>query len=174
MAYDVVSVAILLVLLLQSASSYEASSVAVTGSISCPDCTSRRQLAGLRVVIKCGRAKQAIGTLTDNTGAFKVNLSSSLLHDMAPCYAMLLSGSNRQCKFEGGHNIARIVDGRLTSPLTFSPFSCPGKPSQGLKPGGSQGAELGDSKTIDLPLPPEWGLPPTSYYTYPIIPIGIP
>ncbi|KAI4385429.1 hypothetical protein MLD38_003456 [Melastoma candidum] len=33
---------------------------------------------------------------------------------------------------------------------------------------------LGSSKTIDLPVPREWGLPPTSYYT-PFIPIiGIP
>lgn len=130
---------------------------------------------GLGVVVRCGRDGQVGGALTNDSGWFKVNMRRpGLLQSAAPCYAMLVSGPRRRCRFKDGHSMARVVDGRLTSPLTFSPASCVGEPSQGLGPASIRGAELGDSKTIDLPLPREWGLPPTSYYTFPVIPIGIP
>ncbi|CAN6439185.1 unnamed protein product [Victoria cruziana] len=173
MAYGV---AILSVLLLQSASGHGVGGdVVVTGSVSCPHCTSGDQLQGLGVVVGCGRDGQVGGALTNDSGWFKVNMRRpGLLQSAAPCYAMLVSGPRRRCRFKDGHSMARVVDGRLTSPLTFSPASCVGEPSQGLGPASIRGAELGDSKTIDLPLPREWGLPPTSYYTFPVIPIGIP
>lgn len=129
--------------------------------------------SGIRVLVKCDRVKKLSMAITDGNGAFRTNLPSDAPTLAAPtspnCLAKLVGGPTQLYAWKK-NMFSKIVITQgddestyaLESPLSFSK-SCPGKCES-----------VGSSKTIDLPVPPEYGLPPTSYYTpfFPII--GIP
>lgn len=130
-------------------------------------------ITGIRVLVKCDRVKKLSMAITDGNGAFRTDLPSNAPTLAAPtspnCLAKLVGGPTQLYAWKK-NMFSKIVITQgddestyaLESPLSFSK-SCPGKCES-----------VGSSKTIDLPVPPEYGLPPTSYYTpfFPII--GIP
>ncbi|RVW86716.1 hypothetical protein CK203_039871 [Vitis vinifera] len=107
-------------------------------------------------------------------GSFKTNLPSDTQTSSPPlnCLAKLLGGPNQLYAFRK-NTVSKIVKARddssytISTPLSFS-TTCPSSVK------GAKYGEFGSSKTVDLPLPPEWGLAPSSYYIpfFPII--GIP
>uniref|UniRef100_A0A7C9CKR0 Uncharacterized protein n=1 Tax=Opuntia streptacantha TaxID=393608 RepID=A0A7C9CKR0_OPUST len=147
---------------------------AVKGLLLCTDCGPDYDFSGIRVLVKCDTVKKLSMAITDGNGAFKTDLpadtpTSAAAATSPNCLAKLLGGPTQLYAWKK-NIISKIVLAQgddessyaLDSPLSFSK-SCPGKCDS-----------VGSSKTIDLPVPPEYGLPPTSYYT-PFIPIiGIP
>ncbi|ONK71307.1 uncharacterized protein A4U43_C04F7120 [Asparagus officinalis] len=134
------------------------------GSVSCLDCHLRYDLSGITVAIECEHNKLQETTLTNDKGYFEAKISSSSPN----CFARLVGGPEQLCSYKKSM-VSRIVKAKgseytytLSAPLSFL-SSCPSKKSL-----------IGSSKTVDLPLPKEWGLAPTSYYVpfFPII--GIP
>lgn len=116
--------------------------------------------------------KLAMAT-TEADGSFKTNLpSDTQTSSHLNCLAKLLGGPD-QLYASRKNIVSRIVmagDGSsytISTPLSFS-TKCP----TSVK--GEKNGEVGASKTVDLPIPPEWGLAPSSYYVpfFPII--GIP
>lgn len=146
--------------------------------------------------MKCNRSgKKLAYALTDEKGFFQADLPLSPSSSSSPspnCLAMLLGGPKKLCSYKKDL-VSKIVKAKdhdvytTSTPLTtFS--TCPPSHSSytsktedpkiadtGVygKSGGENG-EFEASKTVDLPLPPEWGFPPTSFYV-PFVPIiGIP
>lgn len=124
------------------------------------------QTAGVRVGVKCGREKPSYAC-TDDDGYFETEVPKGASPN---CFAMLLGGTKQLCASKKAL-ISKVVKTKdansftIATPLTFS-SKCPS----------AKGSVTGFkySKTIDLPVPREWGLAPTSYY-FPFIPIiGIP
>lgn len=119
--------------------------------------------------------KNATIATTNPNGSFEAELPSDTLTSY--CRARILGGSNQL--YGSIKNMVRpIVKARgssyaISKPLEFYK-KCP------LKDGncGPNKTGLGSSKTIDIPLPREWGLAPSSYYITPFMPIiafmGIP
>lgn len=131
-------------------------------------------VSGIKVSVKCEGKKNLGVATTEDDGSFKVDLPSPG-HAKHPkydvnCLVKLLGGPN-PLYASRKNQVSQIVKGEnsytytISTPLSFF-TSCP-QNTQCNK-------ELGSSKTIDLPVPPEWGLAPTSYYLpfFPII--GIP
>ncbi|KOM50534.1 hypothetical protein LR48_Vigan08g136100 [Vigna angularis] len=122
----------------------------------------------VKVSVKCDGVKKLVVATTENDGSFKANLPS----DKRSCFAKVLGGAV-QLYASGKDQISQIIKGKeynsytISTPLSFR-TSCP--PRTNCK----SGKQVGSSKTVDLPLPPEWGLAPSSYYVpfFPII--GIP
>ncbi|KAG9459078.1 hypothetical protein H6P81_003586 [Aristolochia fimbriata] len=147
----------------------------VRGSVSCNGC-SPQLLPGVQVAVKCSKENNLAYAVTDEKGLFQAELPlSSFSTSSAPnCLAMILGGTKQLC----GHKkslVSKIVKAKnsdsyiVSTPLSVLP-KCPSPPSKGSSSPGFK-----SSKTVDLPLPPEWGLAPTSYYINPFIPIiGIP
>lgn len=127
--------------------------------------------------MKCDKVERLAMLATESDGSFKADLPSSSLP--SNCLAKLLGGP-KQLYASRKHMISKIVKAQqahepnscytISTPLSFS-ISCPSK----IKCG-SPDAGTGAAKTFDLPLPPEWGLAPTSYYVpVPLFPIiGVP
>ncbi|GLT48703.1 hypothetical protein SLA2020_223110 [Shorea laevis] len=147
------------------------------GKISCLDCSHHYDLSGIKVVVKCDQVKKLVMATTGDGGSFTVNLPSSHTSKQTTpnnCLARLLGGPN-QLYSSKKNMISKVVKSHEhpNSYTTSSPLavyaSCPSTATCRAP------KEIGSSKTIDLPIPREWGLPPTSYYT-PSIPIiiGIP
>ncbi|BAT90395.1 uncharacterized protein HKW66_Vig0143370 [Vigna angularis] len=138
------------------------------GKVSCVDCTLNYHLSDVKVSVKCDGVKKLVVATTENDGSFKANLPS----DKRSCFAKVLGGAV-QLYASGKDQISQIIKGKeynsytISTPLSFR-TSCP--PRTNCK----SGKQVGSSKTVDLPLPPEWGLAPSSYYVpfFPII--GIP
>ncbi|ESW04446.1 hypothetical protein PHAVU_011G095400 [Phaseolus vulgaris] len=138
------------------------------GKVSCVDCTLNYDLSDVKVSVKCDGVKKLGVATTENDGSFKVELPS----DKGNCLAKVLGGPV-QLYVSGKDQISEIVKGKeqnsytISTPLIFR-TSCPPRTSC------KGGTKVGSSKTVDLPLPPEWGLAPSSYYVpfFPII--GIP
>lgn len=125
-------------------------------------------VSDVKVSVKCDGVKQLGLAATENDGSFKVDLPS----DKRNCLAKLLGGPV-QLYASGKDQISEIMKGKepnsytISTPLSFR-TSCPQRTTC------KGGIGVGSSKTVDLPLPPEWGLAPSSYYVpfFPII--GIP
>jgi len=131
-------------------------------------------VSGIKVSMKCQGVKNMAMATTENDGSFMVDLSTS--HAKLPydnCHVKLLGGpynlyASRRNQF------SQIVNGKeensytLSTPLSFF-TSCPKN-----KECKTEKNEFGSSKSINFPLPPAWGLAPSSYYLpfFPII--GIP
>jgi len=122
--------------------------------------------------VKCEGVKNLAMTTTEEDGSFKVNLPSDNTKTTMNCLAKLLGGPI-QLYAKNQNQVSQVIKGKeensytISTPLSFS-TSCPQNTNcKAAKP-------VGSSKTIDLPLPPEWGLAPSSYYV-PFVPIiGIP
>ncbi|XP_054816720.1 uncharacterized protein LOC129316362 [Prosopis cineraria] len=130
----------------------------VKAKVSCLDCPSNFDLSGIKVSVKCEKVKKLGVATTEHDGSFKVKLPT----DSGRCVAQLVGGPE-QLYTSRKSMFSRIVKAREPNTFTIStPLSFHAK------------SELGSSKTVDLPLPPEWGLAPSSYYVpfFPII--GIP
>ncbi|MCD7466536.1 hypothetical protein HAX54_003347 [Datura stramonium] len=138
------------------------------GSVTCLGCNQRIDLSGIKVSMKCSKMKTSTMATTEEDGSFE----TSLPFDITPtnkCYAKILGGPNQLfvSRKETDPTIVKADNSyTISKPLKFytkCPLSNNGKCQ-----------EFGSSKTIDLPVPKEWGLAPTSYYV-PFIPIiGIP
>ncbi|KAG4385428.1 hypothetical protein AAZX31_12G086800 [Glycine max] len=112
--------------------------------------------------------------LSENDGSFKVDLplDHTKPSSVKNCLAKLLGGPV-QLYVSRENQVSQIIKGKeqnsytISTPLSFR-TSCP------LNTKCKAGKKVGSSKTVDLPLPPEWGLAPSSYYVpfFPII--GIP
>ncbi|KAK7263419.1 hypothetical protein RJT34_31008 [Clitoria ternatea] len=144
------------------------------GKVSCLDCTHTYDLSDIKVSVKCEGVKKLAVATTEDDGSFKVELPSE--HTTQPssgnCLAKLLGGPV-QLYVPRKNQVSQIMNDKeqnsytISTPLSFM-TSCP----QNTKCKSSK--QVGSSKTVDLPLPPEWGLAPSSYYVpfFPII--GIP
>ncbi|TKY67053.1 Pollen Ole e 1 allergen/extensin [Spatholobus suberectus] len=144
----------------------------VQGKVSCVDCTHNYDLSDIKVSVRCDGVKNLAVATTENDGFFKVELPSDHTKPSVNCLAKLLGGSV-QLYVSRKNQVSQIIKDKeqnsytISTPLSFR-TSCP----QDTKCKG--GKQVGSSKTVDLPLPPEWGLAPSSYYVpfFPII--GIP
>ncbi|KAE8734830.1 putative Integrase, catalytic region [Hibiscus syriacus] len=138
-------------------------------NISCLDCKHNYDFSGIKVAVKCDKVKKLATATTDENGAFKVELPPTSVD----CLAKLLGGPNNLYG-KNKNLVSKVVkvshdvnSYTISTPLAFS-TSCP------LASIGAKSCGVGSSKTVDLPVPPEWGLAPSSYYV-PFIPIiGIP
>ncbi|XP_028756801.1 uncharacterized protein LOC114716036 [Neltuma alba] len=130
----------------------------VKAKVSCLDCPNNFDFSGIRVSVKCDKVNKLGVATAEHDGSFNLKLPK----DSGKCLAQLVGGPE-QLYASRKNMFSRIVKARepntftISTPLSFSTKS-----------------ELGSSKTVDLPLPPEWGLAPSSYYIpfFPII--GIP
>lgn len=131
-------------------------------------------------MVKCKSVKNLTIAITEADGSFETSLPSDVASidfeaasSSPKCIAKLVGGSHQL--FASRKDMASTVIKEtnsnfftISSPLKFS--TC----KQNIKCKAMKKEFAADSKTIDLPLPPEWGFPPTSYYL-PVLPIiGIP
>ncbi|XP_023542373.1 uncharacterized protein LOC111802294 [Cucurbita pepo subsp. pepo] len=146
-------------------------------NISCLDCQSNYDFSGNMIVVNCKNVKNLSVAITEANGSFKTTLPSDMASDdseAAPsnCIAKLTGGPHQLYASRKGMSSTVIKRTNsnfftLANALTFSTCKHNTK-CLSIK------NFVADSKTIDLPLPPEWGFPPTSYY-FPVLPIiGIP
>ncbi|XP_022756657.1 uncharacterized protein LOC111304373 [Durio zibethinus] len=149
----------------------------LNGKISCLGCSRGYDFSGIKVAVKCAQVKKLATSTTEENGSFKVELPKDTSKTPTPlnCLAKLLGGPNQLYAWKK-NLVSKVVKAHelnsytISTPLAFS-TSCP-LASKDAKCGAPN--ENGSSKTVDLPLPPEWGLAPSSYYV-PFIPIiGIP
>ncbi|KAJ8768001.1 hypothetical protein K2173_020941 [Erythroxylum novogranatense] len=144
----------------------------VKGKVSCLDCPGNYNFSGVKVELKCDNVKKWVTTGSD--GSFDIEFPVQTSPETPKnCVAKLLGGPTKLYASRQSM-VSKIVRSRnansytISTPLAFS-TTCP---SSTGKCGG--GRDVGSSKTIDLPLPREWGFAPSSYYIpfFPII--GIP
>ncbi|XP_020238165.1 uncharacterized protein LOC109817346 [Cajanus cajan] len=130
--------------------------------------------SGMKVSVKCEGVKKVAVATTEDNGFFKVKLPSDQTNPPSSnCFAKLVGGPD-QVYASNKDQLSQIVKGNdkntytISTPLTFF-TSCPQNTECN-----KDANVFASSKTFDLPLPPEWGLPPSSYYVpfFPII--GIP
>ncbi|KAG8387477.1 hypothetical protein BUALT_Bualt02G0025300 [Buddleja alternifolia] len=149
------------------------------GSVICGfDCNHSSDLSGIQVLVKCDKVKKLAVTYTEEDGSFVTGLPSDSdelksTNNPINCMAKIMGGPY-QLYISSKNSITPIVEAKESShfttakPLKFYK-SCPLEGKCGGKDKG-----FASSKTVDLPLPREWGLAPSSYYI-PFIPIiGIP
>ena len=112
--------------------------------------------------------------ITNQHGSFEANLPSSH-RSLANCKARFLGGPKQLYALNKDmvSKLIRVGDQANTyttsNTLTFA-SSC-----STLTKHRKCSASFGSSKTIDFLFPPEYGLPPSSYYLTPFLPIiGIP
>ncbi|XP_052184678.1 uncharacterized protein LOC127796542 [Diospyros lotus] len=148
------------------------------GSISCLDCHNRHlDLSGIKVVVKCSQVKKLAVATTGKDGTFEMELPSdtstpSSTSSSVNCLAKIMGGP-RQLYTSRKDTVARTV--KVPDESESYTISKPLKFYASLPPSSqNDNGNFGSSKTVDLPLPPEWGLAPSSYY-FPFFPIiGIP
>lgn len=137
-------------------------------------------VTGIKVLITCEKVRKVVVATTEEDGSFRMDLpiensknpTTSNNNKKVKCEAKLLGGPNQLYASEKD-KVSLIVKG--TEPNTFTTSkplgfftSCPmNTDCEAVK-------QFGASETFDIPLPPEWGLAPSSYYIpfFPII--GIP
>ncbi|CAK9141311.1 unnamed protein product [Ilex paraguariensis] len=146
------------------------------GSVTCLDCDGHFDLSGIKVQVKCGQRTRLAMATTEADGSFQTDLpvESPTSPASFDCLARILGGPN-QLYTSRKDMVTTIVKSQesdqsctISKPLSFY-ASCPKDGKCAAK-----GSEFGSSKTIDLPLPKEWGMAPSSYYI-PFLPIiGIP
>ncbi|XP_059627682.1 uncharacterized protein LOC132270523 [Cornus florida] len=145
------------------------------GSVTCLDCNQHsHDLSDIKVLVKCSQVKKLGMASTKKDGSFETELPVDTSLPSTNCLAKVIGGPT-QIYASRESMVSQIVKSgepnsfTISSPLNFY-TSCPIK---GAKCG-AQNTEFGSSKTVDLPIPREWGLAPTSYYV-PFLPIiGIP
>ncbi|KAE9461413.1 hypothetical protein C3L33_06719, partial [Rhododendron williamsianum] len=158
-------------------------SYVLKGSVHCLDCKythDDHDLSGVKVQVKCSRVKKLAMATTGQDGTFQTELPSdtpATQTSPSSCLAKILGGQSQLyvSKKNVVSKIAKVPSESnsytVSTPLMFY-TSCPlAKNDPKCR---ARNAGVGSSKTIDLPLPPEWGLAPSSYYIpfFPII--GIP
>lgn len=115
-------------------------------------------ISGIKISVKCDKVVKLVEATTEHDGSFMVKLPT----DSGKCLAQLVGGPE-QLYASRKNMFSQIVKAKQPNMFTIStPLSFFTK------------SNLGSSKTVDLPLPREWGLAPSSYYVpfFPII--GIP
>lgn len=131
--------------------------------------------SGIAILVKCDQVKNLVMATTNEHGLFETQLPSS------NCKAKIFGGPKQlyvsRKNMVTSIKIVHETDSYTTSqPLSFY-TSCPLSQNKNGKCGAGDDAverNVGSSKTVDLPLPREWGFAPTSYY-FPGMPIiGIP
>ncbi|CAL0304008.1 unnamed protein product [Lupinus luteus] len=145
----------------------------VKAKVLCLDCTQHYDLSDIKVSVKCEGVKKLSVATTEDDGSFNVNLpSDNTKPSSMNCLANILGGKI-QLFVSRKNQVSQIVKDieqnsyTISTPLSFL-TSCP-KNTKCKVP-----TQVGSSKTVNIPLPPEWGLAPSSYYV-PFIPIiGIP
>ncbi|KAL1544509.1 hypothetical protein AAHA92_21352 [Salvia divinorum] len=146
------------------------------GSVRCLDCPLTSDLSGLQVLVKCDKVKKLAMTYTEEDGGFTTELPTDGTATPSNCMAKIKGGPH-QLYISKKDSVVAVASAKekggghftTSTPLTFYK-SCPAK---GRRCGGKDNG-FASSKTIDVPLPREWGLAPSSYYV-PFIPIiGIP
>ncbi|AEC07988.1 hypothetical protein AtNW77_Chr2g0246841 [Arabidopsis thaliana] len=135
----------------------------VEGKVSCFDCPNDYDYSGITVGVSCSHTNTRFTVTTDKKGDFISELPSKIESN---CEAEL-QGSVKQLYASKNNVKSKIVklggDKYGLSSKLFFLKSCP-----------RSFGSFSSSKTVDLPVPPEWGLAPTSYYV-PFLPIiGIP
>ncbi|KAB1200810.1 hypothetical protein CJ030_MR0G006219 [Morella rubra] len=155
----------------------------VKGKVSCLDCKHNDDaFSGIMVLVKCDGVKKLATAATEDDGSFEVELPSGGASKTSPrpsvkCYAKLLGGP-AQLYVSRKDAVSKIIETHkptssytISTPLSFS-TSCP--TTKEFEKWRATN-KFASSKNFDLPLPPEWGLAPSSYYIpyYPII-TGIP
>ncbi|KAJ4971802.1 hypothetical protein NE237_004901 [Protea cynaroides] len=155
------------------------------GSVSCLDCTDNSQLHGIRVLVGCDRVKKMTMAVTDDKGHFKTELPrDSSSKTSTKCLAKLLGGRTQLCSSRKTQvsNVVEVHGSKsytIDKPLAFYSTSCSsitkGKIQSSLSDLKTTSLmDFEPSKIPDLPMPPEWGLAPSSDYL-PVLPIiGIP
>lgn len=132
-------------------------------------------VSGIKVSVKCRGVKDLAVATTEENGSFKTDLPYD--HTEPPsvsCHAKLLGGPNLLYASRK-NQVSHIIKGKeentftISTPLSFF-ITCPKNTEC------KDANQFVSSKTFDLPLPPEWGLAPSSYYfPIPFFPIiGIP
>ncbi|KAF5179048.1 Pollen ole e 1 allergen and extensin family protein [Thalictrum thalictroides] len=167
-----------LLLLLAFASIQSSTCHVVKGSVSCLDCANHDDLSEVNVLVKCYKVNQFATTTTDKDGSFEVELTAD--PSSANCEAQLLGAPVQLCSYKKTL-VSKIVKSpdlksyTISTPLAFFFTTCPSKTKLASSPSPSEASTPTESPNtiVDLPIPVEWGLPPTRYYI-PIIPIGIP
>ncbi|PON65424.1 Pollen Ole e 1 allergen and extensin family protein [Parasponia andersonii] len=150
----------------------------IKAKVSCIDCKSNADLSGIKVLVKCDKVKKLAMATTEDDGSFEAEVPSD--YKTPPtvplnCLAKLLGGPN-QLYASNKIMVSQIVKTHdsntytISNPLSFYQ-SCLSTINQAKCEANNNWAS---SKTVDLPLPPQWGLAPSSYYIpfFPII--GIP
>ncbi|KAF3439429.1 hypothetical protein FNV43_RR17707 [Rhamnella rubrinervis] len=148
--------------------------------VSCLDCKANYDLSGIKILVKCEQVKKLGVAITENDGSFEAELPADHTPSPTPlkCLAKLLGGP-KQLYAPNKLMVSQIIHTThdsnsysISTPLAFY-TSCPSAPSNQAAKCKAM-TEFASSKTVDLPLPPEWGLAPSSYYVpfFPII--GIP
>ncbi|XP_058216805.1 uncharacterized protein LOC131327657 [Rhododendron vialii] len=152
------------------------------GSVTCLDCNSLSDLSDIKVLVKCSQVKKLAVATTTEDGAFETELPSDTATATSPplnCQTKILGGptqlyasrKNMVSETAKAHDSADSYT--ISAPLSFY-TSCPVSGQKEDAKCGAHNADLGSSKTVDLPLPREWGLAPSSFYV-PFMPIiGIP
>ncbi|XP_054814052.1 uncharacterized protein LOC129314595 [Prosopis cineraria] len=174
MAFPHFLITLLFALALASTFDLAASQV-LKAKVSCFDCTTpnnnHQSLSEIKVSVKCENVRKAVVASTEEDGSFKVELPRDPKNSAASdvkCVAKLLGGPNQLYASEKDKAslIVKTTEANtytISTPLGFL-TSCPQ----------NKLCKFGSSETIDIPLPPEWGFAPSSYYIpfFPII--GIP
>ncbi|XVF46938.1 hypothetical protein PTKIN_Ptkin03bG0068600 [Pterospermum kingtungense] len=172
------SVVIALFFLLALARIQLSTSQVLEAKLYCFDCNHDYDFSGIKVVVKCAQVKKSATATSEENGSFKVELPTDTSKTPKPlnCLAKALGGPNQLYAWKK-KMVSKVVKAHelnsytISTPLAFY-TSCP-LASKDAKSCGAPN-QIGSSKTVDLPLPPEWGLAPTSYYV-PFMPIiGIP
>lgn len=133
--------------------------------------------------MKCSQVKKLAMATTGEDGTFQTELPSdtqaTTQTSPSSCLAKILGGPSQLyvSKKNMVSEIAKVPASESNSYTVSTPLmfytSCPLAKNDHPKCR-ARNAGVSSSKTIDLPLPPEWGLAPSSYYI-PFIPIiGIP
>ncbi|XP_048434575.1 uncharacterized protein LOC125474665 [Pyrus x bretschneideri] len=146
--------------------------------VTCFDCHQNYDFSEIKVLVKCDKVKKLAMAITEKDGSFEAKLPSNnnpKTPEAMNCLARILGGPDQlyaSRKFLASE-IVKTQDSNsytTSTPLGFS-TSCP----LNIKDAACKAMnKFGSSKTIDVPLPPGWGLAPSSYYV-PFIPIiGIP
>ncbi|KAM6576523.1 hypothetical protein CsatB_028360 [Cannabis sativa] len=143
--------------------------------VSCLDCPTETDLSGIKVLVKCDKVKKLGMATTENNGFFETEIPTDKKTPPKPlnCLAKLLGGPN-QLYASSKTMVSQLVQTNdqytISTPLSFY-NSCPSTITQAKC---EANKKWDSSKTVDLPLPPQWGLAPSSYYIpfFPII--GIP
>ncbi|KAK2980199.1 hypothetical protein RJ640_007289 [Escallonia rubra] len=149
----------------------------LTGNVKCLDCSQHYDLAGIKVLVKCSEVKKLAMATTDKHGLFKTDLPMDTpTRGSSNCETTILGGP-KQLYVLKKNTVSKIFRLHETASYTVvEPLkvytSCPLSQKDGSCV--AKKTKIGSSKTVDLPIPREWGLAPTSYYI-PFVPIiGIP
>ncbi|CAA2981732.1 uncharacterized protein LOC111381278 [Olea europaea var. sylvestris] len=147
------------------------------GSVTCLDCKSHYDLSAIQVLVKCANVKKLAAAYTEEDGTFETELPSD--SSASPkCLAKIMAGPH-QLYTSRKNSVSTIVkadgSGYYTTHKSLNFYkSCPLTLKNNGKCIAASNKDFGASKIVDLPLPREWGLAPTSYY-FPYLPIiGIP